>query len=107
MNKKLLTVSLAMASICVAGCSTTPIESDSISSTETTVDITNADLPKGVTTYTAEDGTTKKEYTITASVGSAISVINEVIDFQSLMDRADEEMYADKKARKAALSSER
>ena len=62
MNKKLLTVSLAMASICVAGCSTTPIESDStevsISSTETTVDITNADLPKGVTTYTAEDGTT-------------------------------------------------
>ncbi|SFD03603.1 substrate-binding and GGDEF domain-containing protein [Butyrivibrio sp. YAB3001] len=44
----------------------------------------------------------KKEYEITASIGSATGVINESLDFQSLFDRADEAMYADKKARKAA-----
>ena len=69
MNKKLLVVSLAMGSICLAGCSQPPIgESDStpnteasasnVSSSETPADITNADLPLGVTTYTAADGTT-------------------------------------------------
>ncbi len=44
----------------------------------------------------------KKEYEITASIGSSIGVINENLDVQSLFDRADEAMYADKKARKAA-----
>jgi diguanylate cyclase (GGDEF)-like protein len=44
----------------------------------------------------------KKEYEITASIGSSFGVINEALDVQSLFDRADEAMYADKKARKAA-----
>ena len=44
----------------------------------------------------------KKEYKITASIGSSAGVINESLDLQSLFDRADEAMYADKKARKAA-----
>ncbi len=42
-----------------------------------------------------------KEYEITASIGSSIGVINDSLDLQSLFDRADEAMYADKKARKA------
>ncbi len=44
-----------------------------------------------------------KEYTITASIGSSTGVINEFLDVQSLMYRADEMMYEDKKARKAAF----
>jgi predicted signal transduction protein with EAL and GGDEF domain len=36
-----------------------------------------------------------------ASIGSSIGVINDSLDLQSLFDRADEAMYADKKARKA------
>ncbi|MBR4811842.1 MAG: hypothetical protein IKZ68_01855, partial [Bacilli bacterium] len=70
MNKKLLVVSLAMGSICLAGCSQPPIETSgstpnteassiaSASIEEKPADITNADLPLGVTTYTAADGTT-------------------------------------------------
>ncbi len=44
----------------------------------------------------------KKEYKITASIGSSMGVINEFLDLQSLFDKADEAMYADKKERKAA-----
>ena len=70
MNKKLLVVSLAMGSICLSGCVIPPpvtessaqnTEASSIasaSSEEKPADITNADLPLGVTTYTAADGTT-------------------------------------------------
>lgn len=49
----------------------------------------------------AKESVANKEYKITASIGSASGVINNSIDVQSLMDRADEEMYADKKKRKA------
>jgi diguanylate cyclase (GGDEF)-like protein len=49
----------------------------------------------------AKESVANKEYKITASIGSASGIINNTIDVQSLMDRADEEMYADKKKRKA------
>ena len=69
MNKKLLVVSLAMGSICLSGCVVPPVTESSAQNTEASsiasasseekpADITNADLPLGVTTYTAADGTT-------------------------------------------------
>ncbi len=70
MNKKFLVVSAAMLSICLVAChddqtessnptSTSAVDASSAaSSEETKVDITNEDLPKGVTTYQAADGTT-------------------------------------------------
>ena len=48
----------------------------------------------------AKESVVSKEYSIAASIGSAGGVICNAIDVQWLMDRADEEMYADKKARK-------
>ncbi len=43
----------------------------------------------------------KKEYRITASIGSATGRINGSLDIQALMDQADAAMYEVKKARKA------
>ena len=60
-KKKLLVVGAAMLSVCVTACSQTQIESsseESSSSEEIVYDLKNEDLPKGVTTYTAADGTT-------------------------------------------------
>ncbi|WP_026512083.1 hypothetical protein [Butyrivibrio sp. LC3010] len=48
----------------------------------------------------SKENVENKEYKIAASIGSAGGVINKAIDVQNLMDRADEKMYADKKARK-------
>ena len=48
-----------------------------------------------------KESVTKKEYRITASIGSAMSRIDGHLDIQALMDQADEAMYEDKKARKA------
>ncbi len=53
----------------------------------------------------ARKSVTSKEYTITASIGSAGDVIGDDIDIQKLMDLADEIMYADKKARKEERES--
>ncbi|WP_408070466.1 diguanylate cyclase [Butyrivibrio sp. JL13D10] len=50
----------------------------------------------------SKENVANKEYKIAASIGSAGGVINKAIDVQNLMDRADEKMYADKKARKEA-----
>jgi diguanylate cyclase (GGDEF)-like protein len=50
----------------------------------------------------AKESVDEKEYKIAASIGSASGVINSVIDVQSLMDIADEKMYADKNERKQA-----
>ena len=70
MNKKFLVVSAAMLSICLVACHDDPTDSSNSTSTsavdtgsaasseETKADITNEDLPKGVTTYQAADGTT-------------------------------------------------
>ena len=60
MNKKLLVVGAAMLSICMTACSQPAIESSSTASSEeeTVYDLKNEDLPKGVTTFQAEDGTT-------------------------------------------------
>ena len=54
------------------------------------------------TVLSAKEKLANNEYKIAASIGSASGVINNTIDVQSLMDRADEIMYADKKARKEA-----
>ena len=50
----------------------------------------------------AKESVAEKEYKIAASIGSAGGVINNTIDVQSLMDIADEKMYADKNERKQA-----
>ena len=71
MNKKFLLVSAAMLSVCLAACQNPPKDSESketsapaetsvaASSEESQADLTNKDLPLGVTTFTAADGTTK------------------------------------------------
>lgn len=65
MNKKLLVVGAATLSICLTACDKPPVETSSsseeassLASEEITYDLKNDDLPRGVTTYTAADGTT-------------------------------------------------
>ena len=53
----------------------------------------------------AKESVVGKEYKIAASIGSAGGMICNTIDVQSLMDIADEAMYADKKARKQSRDS--
>ena len=47
----------------------------------------------------ARKDVTEKEYSITASVGSASAVIDESLDIEKLIKQADEAMYEDKKKR--------
>ena len=60
------------------------------------------DIIRELGTLTGKNISPEKEYKIAASIGSAGGVINNTIDVQSLMDIADEKMYADKNERKQA-----
>ncbi len=53
---------------------------------------------------TSRDDVVSKTYKITASVGSAQVIIDENIDIDTLLSKADEEMYKDKKERKQAAA---
>ncbi len=48
----------------------------------------------------AREDVISKEYKISASVGSAMAMINDDLDIEKLMNEADDKMYEDKKERK-------